>query len=384
MKTTDPTRTAAPPARLSEGREPLGSRASDNTRAPGILTTRALAAAAALSGLAALAGLAWLTGLLPGYYPEAEPLLGQLVDVRTVVIVHTIAALTGAATGILGATGMLSRRAVVGFGVPHLLVFGILLQSMGTLSTAGYLLAIAMPVLVVVLLVQVVRRYPVARWLVGVPGLAALGVGVVVGRHQLAALASYLFPALAAEWAIIVITLLLVALGAAWALAVLSAPSGTDWARRAESWVLRHRRAITLVAATGPLPYALMRLTWLTPWPQLGGEGVDLPTRIWGLTLSSGAWLGFALTLGLIRPWGETFPRWVPRLAGKPVPVAAAAVPGGLVAAVLTFSAAPILIGLAQNGHPWLGVIAFPGWYWGPALALAVWGYVAHRGRMSA
>jgi hypothetical protein len=26
-----------------------------------------------------------------------------------------------------------------------------------------------------------------------------------------------------------------------------------------------------------------------------------------------------------------------------------------------------------------IGAISFPCWYWGPALALAVWGYVAHR-----
>ncbi|WP_425953776.1 hypothetical protein [Xylanimonas sp. McL0601] len=345
---------------------------------------RALAAAAALSGVAALAGIAWLTGVLPGYYPESQPALGHLLDLHTITVIHTITALTGTATGILGAVGALSRRTLVAVGIAEVLVFGFALQSMGTLSTAGYLLALAMPVLVVVLLVQVVRRYRVARWLVGVPGLGALAVGAAVGREALATEAGYLFPALAAQWATIATTLLLVAVGALWALALVRAFAGTDAARRAEDWILRHRRAITIVAATGPLPYALMRLTWLTPWPQLGGAGVDLSTRIWGLTLSSGAWLGFALTLGLIRPWGETFPRWVPGRGGRSVPVAAVAAPGGIVAAVLTFSAVPVLVGLAEHGAFWLALVAFPCWYWGPALALAVWGYVAHRGRMVA
>jgi hypothetical protein len=149
---------------------------------------------------------------------------------------------------------------------------------------------------------------------------------------------------------------------------------------RATAWVVRHRRAITIVAATGPLPYALFRLTWLTPWPQLGSD-IDMSTRIWGLVLSSGAWLGFSLTLGLIRPWGEVFPRWMPGLAGRRVPIAAAAVPGGLIAVTLIFSAVPmLLLGRGNSiGDQILGAIAFPCWYWGPALALAVWGYVAHR-----
>lgn len=343
---------------------------------------KSLTLAATLSGLAALFGLAWLTGLLPAYYLVSEPVLGRLVGTDAVGVVHTVAALTGTATAILGAAGALTRRALVAAAAVHLLVFGLALQSMGTLSTVGYLVALAMPVLVVVLLVQVVRRYRVARWTVGVPGLALLGAAAVLGREAIADAAGYLFPALARQGLEIVTTLLLVALGAAWALVVARAAQGTDAAHRATEWVLRHRRAITIVAATGPLPYALQRLSWLTPWPLLGGEGLDLPTRIWGLTLSSAAWLGVVLTLGLIRPWGETFPRWVPRRGGRPVPVAAATIPGGLVAAVLTFSAVPVIVGLADHGAAWLGILVFPCWYWGPALALAVWGYAAHRARV--
>ena len=44
-----------------------------------------------------------------------------------------------------------------------------------------------------------------------------------------------------------------------------------------------------------------------------------------------------------MRPWGETFPRWFPVLAGRPVPVAAAVVPGGLVAGLVTAAAVPML-----------------------------------------
>ena len=342
---------------------------------------RSLVAATALSGVAALLGLGWLSGLLPPFYAAEEPLLGRLLGSYAVAVVHTVAALVGVAVGILGFSGALDRRALGTVAVVELLVFGLALQSMATLSTVGYLLALAMPVVVVVLLVQVVRRYPVARWAVGLPGLAAIAVGVVVGRAPLAAEAGSLFPALARQSLVLAATLLVAALGAAWALVVVRNAQGTDAARRATGWVVRHRRVLTIVAATGPLPYALQRLTWLTPWPALVDD-VDMSTRIWGLTLSSGAWLGAVLTLGLIRPWGETFPRWVPRWGGRPVPVYAAVVPGGLVAAVLTFSAVPVAVGMGEQGALWLSLVVFPCWYWGPALALAVWGYAAHRARV--
>ncbi|MFE2180278.1 hypothetical protein [Streptomyces sp. NPDC059455] len=36
------------------------------------------------------------------------------------------------------------------------------------------------------------------------------------------------------------------------------------------------------------------------------------------------------LTLGLVRPWGEVWPRWIPVLRGRRVPVPAAVVPAAL------------------------------------------------------
>lgn len=106
--------------------------------------------------------------------------------------------------------------------------------------------------------------------------------------------------------------------------------------------------------------------------------------------LGSGSLLGFALTLGLIRPWGERFPLWVPRLAGRAVPVAAAAVPGGLVATIVSASAGPMLVTMSlTDGGTGVGFVSvsqrlgaafiFPFWLWGPMLALAVWGHVLHR-----
>src|SRR5699024_2546504 len=109
---------------------------------------------------------------------------------------------------------------------------------------------------------------------------------------------------------------LLVAVGAAWAgVVVLTLRSSSGDHRplvcRRQAWGLRHRRRLTLIAACGPLPYARSRLTWLTPWPLLAGSVAEAhpPLRLWRLPSSGGAWLGVLLTLGLIRPWGEVFPR---------------------------------------------------------------------------
>ncbi|MGW2091679.1 hypothetical protein [Promicromonospora sukumoe] len=345
------------------------------------LTRAVLIGATIASGAAALLGLAWMSGLLPTLYDGADTaLLARLVRPDVVTTVHTVAALAGVATGIAALAGALGARGRAGAAALQLIVFGLVLQSAGTLSTVGYLVAMAMPAAIVVLLVQVVRRYRVARWAVGVPLLAALAVGGFLARDALAGIAALLGAGLAAQQTVLVAALLFIVVGSLWAVVGVQALAGTFAMDRATAWVVRHRRAITIVAATGPLPYALVRLSWLTPWPQFG-EGLDLSTRIWGLTLSSGAWLGVFLTLGLIRPWGEVFPRWMPGLAGRRVPVAAAAVPGGLIAATVTFTAVPMLIMFGEQSLAqgvW-GAIIFPCWYWGPALALAVWGYVAHR-----
>jgi len=347
------------------------------------LVRATLLGATVASGATALLGLSWLAGLRPtAYAVPGAALLAQVAGADVATVVHVLAGLTGVAAGIAALAGALGPRGRTVAAALQLVVLGFVLQGTGTLSTVGYLVAMAMPAAVVVLLVQVVRRYRVARWTVGLPGLALLLGGGFVLRDAVAGVVRMLGAGLVAHGDGLVLSLLLLATGALWAAVGAQTLAGTSAVGRATTWVLRHRTAITVVAATGPLPYALVRLTWLTPWPQLGFD-VDLSTRVWGLTLSSGAWLGVVLTLGLIRPWGEVFPRWVPGLAGRRVPVAAAAVPGGLVAVMLLFSTVPMLVmfGGQTLGQAVKGAIIFPCWYWGPALALAVWGYVAHRVR---
>jgi hypothetical protein len=345
------------------------------------LSRATLIGATIASGANALLGLAWMLGLWPSLYADPNAaLLSRIAVPDAATTVHVITALTGVAAGIAALAGALGARGRAWAAVLQLVVFGAVLQGNGPLSTMGYLVAMAMPLAVVVLLVQVVRRYRVARWTVGVPGLVLLTVGGFVARDSLAGIVRMLGSGLVENRVGLLLSLLVLVVGTLWAATAVQAVSGTRGMERFTAWVVRHRTAITIVAATGPLPYALVRLTWLTPWPQLGFD-MDLSTRIWGLALSSGAWLGVFLTLGLIRPWGEVFPRWMPGLAGRRVPIATAAVPGGLIAVTLVFSAIPMLVMFGEQSlvDGIVGALTFPCWYWGPALALAVWGYVAHR-----
>lgn len=46
------------------------------------------------------------------------------------------------------------------------------------------------------------------------------------------------------------------------------------------------------------------------------------------------------LTLGLVKPWGEVFPRWMPFLGGRRVPIKAAVIPATVGAALIVLLAA--------------------------------------------
>lgn len=287
------------------------------------------------------------------------------------------------ALGLLGA--VLSAAAVRVPAVrPHLSVpaTGMALGTLGlfgwgVIAVLGYLVALLMPFALALVVVQLVRRGGAGRWVALAAPAVALGTLLATGvltREALPVLVHV--PRLVVEQlGTIASEGLIVALLAAW---VVTAARGEGGAVGA--WVLRHRRPITVLAALGPLPYALARLTWLTPWPVLAPGGLSAETRLWGMMLSLGAWAGIALTIGLIRPWGEVFPRWVPLAGGRPVPVGFAAGPGGLVAMTVTGAAVPFaIVGAPAGSSPVEALIVLPFWYWGPMLGLAVWGYVLHR-----
>ncbi|MGF0115075.1 hypothetical protein ACQFYA_01955 [Promicromonospora sp. Marseille-Q5078] len=284
-------------------------------------------------------------------------------------------ALFGTATAaVVLATRHQPGRAGASVAVVEVLAFGLLAQGTGTLSGAGYLVSLAVPLLAVWAGVQVYRNRPVWRLPVAAAGALAV-VGIVATRDDLALWLGGVASGFARErWSLLGV-LLPLATAVAWAGLAAARAWRRGTLRRASAWVTRHRRLFTIVAALGPLPYALARLTWLTPWPQLSIDGeLPLAMRFQGMALGSAAWLGVVLTLGLILPWGERLPRWFGRRAGRPVPPAAAIVPGGIVAVMLCGAAVPMLLLMG-----WAGAVFFPAWFWGPALTLAVWGYAGHR-----
>ncbi|MFF0306080.1 hypothetical protein ACFYSC_01565 [Streptosporangium sp. NPDC004379] len=162
--------------------------------------------------------------------------------------------------------------------------------------------------------------------------------------------------------------------------------------------VQRWARWVTHLSVLAPLPSTLWRVAMLTGFPLGLSEGVE---RYVAEEMGTGekAYIlslcvlseGFALlALGLIRPWGEVVPRWVPRLGGRTLPPRAVLIPAwtGTVLATLlgvvmvnrlvTTPADHPLLAPGGPGLPILVVCYAPLAAWGPLLAVAV---VAYRRR---
>ena len=100
-------------------------------------------------------------------------------------------------------------------------------------------------------------------------------------------------------------------------------------------------RWATLAAAAVPLVYALTRYAWALGMPvgineSLFRRGQESGLWLIGAALGTLAVIGAVLTLGLVQRWGEVFPRWIPRIGGRNVPVALVIVPATTVALLVT------------------------------------------------
>ena len=109
-----------------------------------------------------------------------------------------------------------------------------------------------------------------------------------------------------------------------------------------------------------------------------------------GLLLGLAALAAATLTIGLLRPWGRVFPRWMPRLGGRDVPVLFPTLTAGLIGAVMAVAGRSMVQSFVarsadgEDAHTaYLFLIPLP--LWGPALMLAAWGYYLHaRGACAA
>src|SRR5699024_5414083 len=138
--------------------------------------------------------------------------------------------------------------------------------SMSGLSFAGYLVGMALPVAAIVTGIGAAVRAPRARIPLGVAVVVAIVVVVVFRDLIVGAFRGNIVDLGEKAWTLWALTLTL-GTTALWLVLTVRAVRGASWVAAVTSWLVRHRRPITVLAAIGPLPYALLRLTWLTPWP---------------------------------------------------------------------------------------------------------------------
>ncbi|MFI6180493.1 hypothetical protein ACIA8R_33480 [Nonomuraea sp. NPDC051191] len=154
---------------------------------------------------------------------------------------------------------------------------------------------------------------------------------------------------------------------------------------------LRVGRYATAVAVAVPVVYAVTRFGWLL------GVPVGISDRFLahiaeitpiGAGLSTLGLIGAGLTFGLVRPWGEIWPRWVPFLRGRAIPARLPAYSALAVSLPVT-SAGLMYVRKKLTGEQvgpagadtelgaWLPEMLWP--LWGAALAVAALAYLSRR-----
>lgn len=350
---------------------------------------RPLVWSGAALGVAMLAtGLVWLVA------PDLGPFAGRPVALQ--MLLGESAGVPQVAAGVQAGLGALASAVALAVIFGRLRA-GALLAAAGLMCgaitalgfvgfngivLAGYVLAMTAPVGVVAAAAVFAVRRPKAGGAT-LLGVAALAAFAIVGPAPVGAFYGRAVEGIVDQGVVIAAALMWILFAGTWLLcgALLLARDGGPVGRFAH----RRRVPITILAACCAVPYVVARASWLTPWPLFGGDAVasgGAPVLVTGLMLAGAMLLGGILTLGLILPWGAAFPRWVPRVGGRPIPVALAVVPATTVAALFTAGGAESLItAVARGSDPGelLLALVLPFWLWGPLLALATWGYAQHR-----
>jgi hypothetical protein len=159
-------------------------------------------------------------------------------------------------------------------------------------------------------------------------------------------------------------------------------------------WLDRTARAVPLAV----LPSGLWRMAMAVGIPvgfsgQLAEDwrpGLETSSYITLLTLVTEV-LAF-LTIGLVRPWGERMPRWIPVLGGRRIPAWAAVVPAALGALAVMAVTVPMFWGkppasvggreAPQGTAAWIMNACYaPLLLWGPLVTVVTAAYARRRRR---
>jgi hypothetical protein len=153
--------------------------------------------------------------------------------------------------------------------------------------------------------------------------------------------------------------------------------------------VPRWARVAAYVVPLLTVPSGLWRLALALDVPGMPDPGQPAGQRLYMVFLSLLAEGLALLTLGLVQPWGEVLPRWIPLLGGRPIPPLAAVIPAALGAAAVTTIVAyaaynAFVRGMIENlgtpGQQRMVVACYaPLVAWGPLLGAVTVAYYRRR-----
>jgi len=161
--------------------------------------------------------------------------------------------------------------------------------------------------------------------------------------------------------------------------------------RPVPAWANRVAHVIPLLT----LPSGLWRIGLALGYSMGALDETGAPARVMGgeavyvVGLSVFSELVALTAFGLVRPWGEVFPRWLPWLGARRVPpyaaITAATVGGIALVAIWTFAFRDVFMGhlpLRFAGDGWAALMVgcyAPLQLWGPLLLVLTWAYWRRR-----
>ncbi|MBT2408895.1 hypothetical protein J7I97_30315 [Streptomyces sp. ISL-87] len=161
----------------------------------------------------------------------------------------------------------------------------------------------------------------------------------------------------------------------------------------APPWAVRAAHLTALLTLPSGLWRVLLAAGCLAGYTEAGYTAAGLPGwgRVYVLALSVGSELLALLTLGLVRPWGEVLPAWLPLEGGRALPPRGVTVVAGATALVLTGIWTPFLLwwslphpDMTPFGATVAGFLYLPLVLWGPLLAAVTYAYHRRRSPRSA